>query len=997
MRYGISLVTLFLTHFLFAQQKCGTTAPTDGEFENWINIKLEANKRLNRIADPNAPVYQIPVVVHVFHNGEPVGTGRNLGNERIFAQIDSLNADFRRTNADRINTPEDFLPVAADTEIEFVMARRNPKGNPTNGIVRVRGEKGTYRINSDKLQLRSESHWSPNDYLNIYVGDFQNFIGYAAFPVTDLVGITNESDDFELDAVYVDYEYFGNNPDAPTFESRGRTLTHEMGHFLGLRHIWGDAGCSGDDFVMDTPTARFDHGGTTSPCTYPIPDNVTTTLYDEGNTCTEEDDPDLPDMFQNYMDYTDDICMNLFTLGQRNRMRIVLENSPRRSSLINSPALIAPVQFTKDLAASRVISPGMIVCEEQITPEVEIVNYGTVSVESFDVTLYIEGNPIGSPVNIDTPIDPLERISVSFPDVVVNTTQTAYEFRITNIDGGLDDRTTNNTINHIIEHVESTNVPFFQTFETANQLVGNIGVNQPWQVEPAPQESAFNNALVLTSFDYEGSTKTDILSTPPLDLSGFEAIELSFDYAYAYKENALYDGLEIWYSYNCGLTYESEPLFSAFGPDLSTVPYQTDSEFTPASSTEWLSASLLIPRNSITDSYGNEVLLAFVGFNGMGNNLFIDNIRIRPSNRISNDASIVEVEAPPVTCAQVSPITISIKNVGTEPINQIELDYTVVGNTSSISFSDVSIGIDDMEQFSFEVPTPDMENEILVEIIEVNQARDEGLFKNDLQFTILLNTLEDNYPFVTDFQTVNDWVNTSRGNSVWEHMRFIENDNGALRANAFQEIILGEDSWFISPALSDGGLDSVGLYFRASYASRLGRTDRLRVLASVDCGNSYPITLLDADSDSLAVTTMQSQWTPENDDDWKEFRLDMSSVIPIDDKVRIAFVFTNGNGNDLYIDDISIQANEPPTYEDVFRVFPNPATINFNIGFNLPEKEPVTVELWSMNGRLHTQQKIPNALNQILLFEAPNHAGLYFIRVIGSNFAETQKLYIDPN
>ncbi|MEM7296953.1 MAG: zinc metalloprotease, partial [Bacteroidota bacterium] len=409
MRVGVLFVAFLVSHWLIAQdQRCGAKVPSTGEFENWMELKIEEKLSRYRQKAPEAIVYQIPVVVHIFHKGETIGTGTNLSYERIQAQIDTLNADFRRLNEDAVNTPADFLSVAADSKIEFVLARQDPAGNPTNGIVRVHGEQNTYRVNSDKIQLRTESFWPPENYMNIYVADLRTFIGYAAFPVTTLDGIINENDDFILDAVYVDYEYFGNNPSAPAFESRGRTLAHEIGHFLGLRHIWGDSNCSGDDFVEDTPTARFDHSGTTSPCTYPIPDNLSTTAYDDGNTCTDEDDPDLPDMFQNYMDYTDDICMNLFTLGQKDRMRIVLENSPRRNSLLTSPALVEPARFTNDLAMVQIIAPNFAECGDQISPTLEVVNHGTNEISSFEIQLQIEGNPVGTPVTVNTTLQPFE-------------------------------------------------------------------------------------------------------------------------------------------------------------------------------------------------------------------------------------------------------------------------------------------------------------------------------------------------------------------------------------------------------------------------------------------------------------------------------------------------------------------------------------------------------------------------------------------------------------
>ncbi len=137
MRIGVLLLAGLLATNLQAQEKCGTVAPSTGAFENWISAKI--TERQARAKSPQATIYQIPVVVHVFHKGETVGNGVNLAEDRIKAQIDSLTADYRRLNADAINTPSDFLSVAADVEIEFILAKQDPAGNPTNGIVRTRG------------------------------------------------------------------------------------------------------------------------------------------------------------------------------------------------------------------------------------------------------------------------------------------------------------------------------------------------------------------------------------------------------------------------------------------------------------------------------------------------------------------------------------------------------------------------------------------------------------------------------------------------------------------------------------------------------------------------------------------------------------------------------------------------------------------------------------------------------------------------------------------
>lgn len=269
-------------------------------------------------------VITIPVVVHVVWNTN----AENISNAQIQSQIDILNEDFRRLNADAANTPADFQGVAADSEIEFCLATTDPNGNPTNGITRTQTSVSSFSTN-DNMKFNSsggKDAWPAGQYLNIWVCDISGgILGYAQFPGGSAA----------TDGVVNDYQYFGNIGTATAPFDLGRTCTHEVGHWLNLRHIWGDGNCNADDFVADTPRA----GGanyTGAPCTYPGP-----------NSCNDGAG-DLPDMFQNYMDYSDDGCMNLFTTGQRTRMRALFDGGGARVSLLSSPGCGTPTPPTCD-------------------------------------------------------------------------------------------------------------------------------------------------------------------------------------------------------------------------------------------------------------------------------------------------------------------------------------------------------------------------------------------------------------------------------------------------------------------------------------------------------------------------------------------------------------------------------------------------------------------------------------------------------------------------
>lgn len=296
-----------------------------------------------------AGVVAIPVVVHVVYNQN--SPAQNISEAQVQSQIDVLNADFRRLNADASNTPAVFLPVAADVEIEFCLASYDPSGAPSNGITRTATDLTSLGLNDDvKFTSRGgRDAWPAGDYLNIWVGLIGgSTLGYAQFPGGPLA----------TDGIVIDYRYFGTTGTASPPFDMGRTTTHEVGHWLNLRHIWGDGGCRADDLVADTPLAG-DSNNTGLPCAFPGP-----------NSC-DEGEGDLPDMFQNYMDYSDDDCMNLFTLGQKNRMRALFEAGGARESLLFSTGCADPCPDSADSDGDRVCDPDDICAGEDDTHDLD--------------------------------------------------------------------------------------------------------------------------------------------------------------------------------------------------------------------------------------------------------------------------------------------------------------------------------------------------------------------------------------------------------------------------------------------------------------------------------------------------------------------------------------------------------------------------------------------------------------------------------------------------
>lgn len=364
----VRLISFFLICFIFfcsqvqGQDRCGTVPYMQSlfskkgipqhtkEFEEWLKNKIGQRKNLSSFRVAAEP-YKIPVVVHVIHSGQAIGTGVNISDARILSQIEVLNKDFNRLNDDADETPSEFQPLAGSINIEFVLAKQTPEGAATDGIVRVNGQQSSWSPTSQDELLKAKSYWPSEDYLNIWVTNLSGGnIGYAQFPVSDLPGL----EDFQgglaaTDGVVMDYTAFGVGSE-DSFYNLGRTTTHEVGHFLGLRHIWGDDnGCSETDYVDDTPNQANETTASCGSLIHPVAD-----------ACSSMK------MYQNYMDYTDDACMNLFTQDQVDRMITILESPdvPRRNSLLNSTGLDDPLPGTIDLEIISIVNPGPTTCDE---------------------------------------------------------------------------------------------------------------------------------------------------------------------------------------------------------------------------------------------------------------------------------------------------------------------------------------------------------------------------------------------------------------------------------------------------------------------------------------------------------------------------------------------------------------------------------------------------------------------------------------------------------
>lgn len=344
MKKGIyTLSALFIGTTAFSQTYNRCMTPQAIEYQGSItpNYVQDVNSIFNSahsyIWNPEAKtnsLYTIPVVVHIVYNT----AAGNIDDSVVMNQIAILTEDYNRENADTVNMRPDFDIVAGSPKIKFQLAQVDEFGNPTTGITRTNTATASFGSLaiiggdfSDLEKVKSTADgghdpWDQSKYLNIWVCNMSvNFFGQE---ITALLGYATPPSNMPnwppgstagiSDGVVIQYQAFGSNNPTPLdpgtgpIEVLGRTTVHEVGHYLGLRHIWGDGDCTAEDGIDDTPNADSESQQDCDPNKNTCVDNI------QGN--------DLPDMIENYMDYSAEGCQNSFTEGQASLIHGVLED-----------------------------------------------------------------------------------------------------------------------------------------------------------------------------------------------------------------------------------------------------------------------------------------------------------------------------------------------------------------------------------------------------------------------------------------------------------------------------------------------------------------------------------------------------------------------------------------------------------------------------------------------------------------------------------------------
>ncbi len=542
---------------------------------------LISNFKTEFYKDADSANKLIPVVVHVFHNGG----AENISDAQIQSQIDVLNEDFGKLSG----TAGDGAGV--DTRVRFKLARLTPDGRCTNGIVRIKSALTNHK-SSDRDLLSELSWWDAERYLNIYlvksIDNGSGTLGYASFP----------GGPAKSDGLVILYNAFGRTGNVTSPYNKGRTATHETGHWLGLYHTFQD-GCGTDlctdgDKVCDTPPVIDPNFG--------CPSNR--------NTC-HNDSPDIVDQIANYMDYTDDACKSMLSAGQGERIQATLNTI--RTGLWTAENLSATGTDSSYTAPNCTVVADFTATKTSICSgnPVLFVN------KSLNGAISYKWEFQGGTPDTSTVVNP----SVTYANPGF------YSVKLIASDSNGADTLLRTDYITVSNPPTGLSLPFYEGFEGVAFPDNNISLENgdngiTWERDTTAvayegSASARINNLINTNYG-----QADALVLPGLNLANYPGMPyLRFRWAYARSDANYSDQLVVQVSKDCGVTFSQ--IFTRTGSALATGPTQT-TVYQPDSATTWKEAKISLNAYEAASS----LIIKIINVTDGGNCLYIDKIQV---------------------------------------------------------------------------------------------------------------------------------------------------------------------------------------------------------------------------------------------------------------------------------------------------------------------------------------------------------------------------------
>jgi Pregnancy-associated plasma protein-A. len=590
-----------------AKPRCGTMEVLKTNLErdpvlrtrfNQQKLQLRQMVQQRQLARITADTIYVPIVFHIVLQNPNLVT-----DEQLRDQIDTLNKDFAGLNGDSVKILPQFKHLFGKSIIQFRLARRTPNDQPSTGIVRKVTTRQEFNLNDPAVKYSSmggDNAWDRNRFFNVWITDIvAGYLGYATFP---------QGSSAAEDGVVLDYTCLPGG--VPPYD-RGRTLTHETGHYFSLFHIWGeDNSCNGGDDIDDTPNQGAASGG--------CPTGIQ----------TDDCSPTAPGiMYQNFMDYTNDPCMVMFTLQQVARMEesLTLYRNSYRTTNGHIPVGLVPL----DASLRTIHTPVQRACAASFTPSVTLRNSGIQTLTAVDIHARIDD---GTPV-VTHWTGSLQTFGEALVNLEVLTTTPGHHtltVYITNPNGGNDLDKTNDTLTTTFLYQPPVSPPLTEGFEGNTFPPAGWDVLNPDQSYTWERVSGVGNsgqaAVVMRNFNYTVNDMQDLFRLPVMKIANADSAFMTFQVAAAISSNPNgllnpFDTLEVLASTDCGLTYTS--LYKKWGAGLITRNTPVTTAFTP-NANEWRKDSV-----NLTPYIGQgEILLAFRNTTQNENNIYLDDINV---------------------------------------------------------------------------------------------------------------------------------------------------------------------------------------------------------------------------------------------------------------------------------------------------------------------------------------------------------------------------------
>ncbi|MFH1004848.1 MAG: T9SS type A sorting domain-containing protein [Bacteroidota bacterium] len=552
----------------------------------------------------------IPVVFHVLWRTDE----ENLSDGCIKSCIDALNRDFRKLNTDISTAPAQFQAIAADCGFNFCLATKDPKGNPTTGIIRKKINASFTTDEKIKFSANGgDDTWGKTNYLNIWTVNLGVLGGYS------YSGCVAAAD---VDGVVLNYQFVGQDDCGMPGYRKGRSSVHEVGHWLGMYEIFQD-GCAGTspsdcdtkgDKVCDTPPAANSNGMK--------PD------CNQQNTCTETPNDQI-NMIQNYMDYSGANCRVMFTNGQKARM-IATYNQCRQSVGNNASTYCSTAAL--DVGISNVILPIGIVCNTTFTPIVKLSNFGMTTLTSCTINYKIDGGS-DQTFNWTGTLASMQSTNVTLSSITTTSGTHTFTSSSGNPNGSTDGDAKNDQSSSTFSIMSAQSLPLTEglentTFPPTGWTLNNPDAGSITWARTTTAKKTGTASMFMDNYNYKGGNKhIDEMTTPPLNFSSVQNPSISFQVAYQLttdpsKSPNFSDTLKVLISSDCGVTWTQ--LYKKYSTQLvTTTPQFANKEFVPTAS-QWRLETIPLTAYASADN----VLIKFRHTCDYENNLYVDDINI---------------------------------------------------------------------------------------------------------------------------------------------------------------------------------------------------------------------------------------------------------------------------------------------------------------------------------------------------------------------------------